>query len=60
MVAVAEEDLVNHGEDNIKEWTGQSTSSFLCIGDDRGRWAVIAAEASVGVPQRRMGVTGIS
>ena len=37
-------------KDNIKEWTGQSMSSLLRIADDRGRWAVIAAVASVGVP----------
>ena len=42
-------------KDNIKEWTGQSMSSLLCIVDDKGRWAVIT---SVGVPQRRLGVTG--
>ena len=30
------------------------------IADDRGRWAVIAADASAGVSQRRLGVTGIS
>ena len=41
-------------KDNIMEWTGRS--------DDRGRWAVISADESLGlgVPQRRMGVTGIS
>ena len=27
---------------------------------DRGRWAVIAGDASVGVPQQRLGVMGIS
>ena len=36
--------------DNIKEWTGQSMSSLMRIADDRGRFAVIAAAASVGVP----------
>ena len=35
-------------------------SSLLCIADDRGRWAVIAADASARVPQRRLGVTDIS
>ena len=35
-------------------------SSFLRIADDRGRWAVIAADASVIVPERRLGVTGIN
>ena len=44
-------------KDNIEEWTGQLMSLLLCIADDRGRWAVIAAVASVGIPQRRMGVT---
>ena len=47
-------------EGQIKEWTGQSMSSLLHIAHDRGRWAVIAANASVRVPQQRMGVTGIS
>ena len=46
--------------DNIKEWTGQSISSMLRIADDGSRWAAITAEASVGVPQRRLGVMGIS
>ena len=44
---------------NIKEWAGQSMSSFMHIADDRSRWAVITAEASVGVLQQRLGVTGI-
>ena len=43
-------------KDNMKEWTGQSMSSLLHITDDRGRWSVIAAGASVGVSQRRLGV----
>ena len=47
-------------KDNIKEWTGQSMSSLLRIAIDRGRWAVIAADESVGVPQRRLCVMGIS
>ena len=47
-------------KDNIMEWTGQSMSSLLHIGNDRGRWSVIAVDASVGVPQQRLGVTGIS
>ena len=41
-----------------KEWTGQSKSSLLRVAEDRRRWAAITAEASVGVPQRRLGVTG--
>ena len=46
---------------NIWTWTGQSMLSLLCIADDRGRWAVIEADgADGGVPQRRLGVTGIS
>ena len=45
--------------DNIKEETGQSMSSLLRIADDRSRWAAITADASVGVPQRRLGTTGI-
>ena len=47
-------------KDNIKEWTGQSMSTLQHITDDRGRWEVITADSSVGVPQRRLGVTGIS
>ena len=45
-------------KDSIKEWTCLSTPSLLCVADDRRRWAAITAEASVGVPQRRLGVTG--
>ena len=37
-------------KDNTKEWTGQSMSSLLRIADERVRWAVIAADTSVGVP----------
>ena len=47
-------------KDNNKEWTGQPVSSLLRLADDRGRWTVAAASTSVGVPQRRLGVTGIS
>ena len=36
------------GRDNIKQWTGQSLSSLLCIADDSSRWATITVEASVG------------
>ena len=50
MVGVAEERPRKSWKDNIKEWTGQSVSSMLRITDDRGRWAVLAAETSVGVP----------
>ena len=35
-------------------------SSLLHIADDRSRWATITAEASVGIHQRRLGVTGVS
>ena len=43
----------------IKEWTGQSMSSLLCIVDDGGRWAVIAAEGiCLSIPQRHLGVMG--
>ena len=45
---------------NIKVWTGQSMSLLLRITNDRGRWAVITADASVGVPERRLGVMCIS
>ena len=47
-------------KDNIKEWRGQSLSSLLRIAYDRSRWPVITAGMSVGVPQRRVSVTGIS
>ena len=60
MTVAAEEDRVNRGRDNIKEWTGQSLSSLLHIADNRSRWAAITTEASVGVPQRRLGVTGVN
>ena len=45
-------------KDNIKEWTGQSISSLLRVAEDERRWATITSDASVGVPQRRLGVTG--
>ena len=48
---VAEEDLVNHGRTISRNgWKAQSMSSLLRIADDRGRRAVIAADASFGVP----------
>ena len=34
-------------EGNIKEWTGQSMSTFLSIANDRSRWAAIVVEESV-------------
>ena len=40
---------VKSWKDNIKEWTGPSMSSLLRIADDRGRWAVLSADAYVGV-----------
>ena len=46
--------LINPGRTTLVE------SSLLCIADDRSRWAVIAEDASVGVPQQRVGVMGIS
>ena len=54
MVVVTEEDLVNYWND-IKERTGQSMLSLLCITDDGDHWAFIVADASVGVPQQHMG-----
>ena len=57
MVVVAQTTKIM--EHNTKEWTGQSMSSLLLIADGRSRWAVIAADASVGVTQRRRGVTDI-
>ena len=39
---------------------GQSLSSLLQrIADDGNRWATVTAESSVGVSERRPGVTGI-
>ena len=50
MVGVAEKERVNRGRTtSIREWTGQSMSSLLHLVDDRSGWAVITAEASVGV-----------
>ena len=45
--------------ENIRERTGHSLSSLLRIADDRSRWATIAADASVGVTQRRLGVMDV-
>ena len=42
------------------EWTGQSILSWLRIMDDRGQRAVIAPDAPVGVPQRRLSIMGTS
>ena len=50
--------LIKSWKDNIKEWTDQSMSSLLCLAEDRRRCATITVEASVGVPQRCLGVTG--
>ena len=44
----------------VKKRHCQSMSSLLRIAHDRGRRAAIASGASVGVPKRRLGVTGIS
>ena len=46
--------------DNIKEWTSQSLSSLLRIADERSRWATTTEQPYVGVPQQRLGVTGVS
>ena len=45
-------------KDNIKEWMAQSMSSLLRVAEDRCRWVAITAEASVGVPQQRLRITG--
>ena len=57
LVIIAEEDHVNLG------WTtsriGQASHCrvlLLCIAHDISRWATIAVETSVGVPQRRLRV----
>ena len=44
-------------EGQHQEWTGQSMSSLLRIVDDRGRRAVIAVDASVGVRRRRLAIS---
>ena len=44
-------------KDNIDKWTGQSLFSLLHITDDISQWATVTAEASVGIDQRRPGVT---
>ena len=60
VVVVAEENRVNHGKTNIKEWAGQSVSSLVRIVDDRGRWAAITiAKLYVGMLQQRLDVTEI-
>ena len=43
-----------------KEWTGQSMLKLLRIANDRSRWAAVTAEASVGVPEQRLGVARLS
>ena len=48
---VAGDQLAGMEKDNIKEWTGQSMSSLLCIANYRDRWAVMVAVGSVGVPK---------
>ena len=53
MVVVTEEDLHKSWEDNIK-----AMSSLLRIVNDRARWAVFAADASVGVPPTKPGRQG--
>ena len=60
MVGEAEEDRVNDGRTSSKN--GQASRSRHCcaLRMTRGRWAVTAADASAGVPQRRLSVTGIS
>ena len=45
-------------KDNIEEWTGQSMSSLLRVAEDRRRLSAVTLESAVGVPQRRLGVTG--
>ena len=55
------QNCLNHGETiDIKEWTGQSLLSLFCVADDRSRWVTMTTEVSVGVPERRLGVTGVS
>ena len=60
---VAEVDHVNRGRATSIGMDGPFDMSSLLrspirVADDRRRWAAITAEASVGVPQPRLGVTG--
>ena len=48
MVVVAEGPRTSC-KDNIKKWTDWSMASLQRIGHDKGRWAVIATDASVDV-----------
>ena len=50
MVVLAEEDLVNHGRTPSRNGQASRSRSLLRIEDDTGRWAVIGADVSVGVP----------
>ena len=56
MVVIAEEDLANHGRTTSRN--GQASHCWTL--PMTGRWAVIAADAFVRVPQWCLGVTGIS
>ena len=46
-------------KDNIKEWTGLSISSVLCIADDRGRWSTITERHLSEFPNDAKGIMGI-
>ena len=55
MICVADKDLVNHGRTTSRN--GQISRCRYCFADDKDRWAIIAADASIGALQRRLGVT---
>ena len=58
IVVVAEEYLVNQRRTTSRNGHGQLMLSLPHITDDRGRRAIIAADASVGAARRRLGVMG--
>ena len=60
MVVITEEGLINQGKTTSKNRQASRCRHCCIIADDRGQWAVIAADVSVGVPQRRLSVMGIS
>ena len=47
-VVITKEYSINHG--------GMASRNGQAPIDDRGQWAVVTADASIGVPQRRLGV----
>ena len=48
-MAVAEEDFAR-----TTSWSGEANHCCHCYADDRGRWTVIIAETSIGVPKHKI------